>query len=83
MCDATRAAVSSLDSELHGQVRVRTVPHLDAEAKAAAARFGWASHGLVITRGDRVVYTASDHRANGYDAHVALVDELGLPRDCR
>ncbi len=75
--------MSSLESELEGQVRVRTVPHLAPEAKAAVARFGWASHGLVIRRGDRIVYTASDHRATGYDAHVALLDELGLPRDCR
>jgi hypothetical protein len=59
------------------------VPHLEPEAKAAAARFGWASHGLVIRRGARVVYTASDHRARGYDAHVALREELGLPHDCR
>lgn len=75
--------MSGLESELHGQVRVRTVPHLAPEARAAAERFGWASHGLVIHRGDRIVYTASDHRANGYDAHVALVDELGWGRECR
>ena len=62
---------------------MRTVPHLDPEAKAAAARFDWQSHGLVIRRGERIVYTASDHRANGYDAQVALRVELGLPLDCR
>jgi hypothetical protein len=75
--------VSGLPTELHGQVTVRTVEHLEPEAKAAVARFKWASHGLVIRRGDRVIYTASDHRANGYDAHVALRLELGLPLDCR
>ncbi len=75
--------MSGLETELHGQVRVRTVPHLDPEAKAAVARFDWASHGLVITRGARLVYRAGDHRANGYDAHVALRIELGLPLDCR
>lgn len=79
----TRAAVSGLTTELHGAVRVRTVPHLAPEAKAAVERFDWASHGLVIRRGSRIVYTASDHRANGYDAHVALRLELGLPLDCR
>jgi hypothetical protein len=68
---------------LHGQVRVRTVEHLDPEAKAAVARFHWASHGLVIRKGERIVYSASDHRANGYDAHVALRLELGLPLDCQ
>lgn len=79
----TRAAVSGLTAEFHGQVTVRTVPHLAPEAKAAVARFEWQSHGLVIRRGSRIVYTASDHRANGYDAHVALRLELGLPLDCR
>lgn len=75
--------MSGLENELHGKVRVRTVMHLDPEAKAAVAHFGWASHGLVIRRGDEVLYTASDHRANGYDAHVALRNALGLPLDCR
>jgi hypothetical protein len=75
--------VSGLENELHGQVRIRTVPSLAAEAKQAVKRFDWASHGLVIRRGDRIVYTAGDHRANGYDAHVALRLELGLPLDCR
>ncbi len=79
----TRAAVSGLTNEFHGEVTVRTVPHLAPEAKAAVERFQWASHGLVIRRGSRIVYTASDHRANGYDAHVALRIELGLPLDCR
>jgi hypothetical protein len=75
--------VSGLENELHGQVHVRTVEHLDPEAKAAVARFGWNTHGLVIRRGERIVYKAGDHRANGYDAQVALRLELGLPLDCR
>lgn len=75
--------MSGLETELHGQVHVRTVEHLDPEAKAAVARFDWNSHGLLIRRGARIVYKAGDHRANGYDAHVALRLELGLPLDCR
>ena len=62
---------------------MRTISHLNPEAKAAVERFAWGSHGLVIFRGDQPVYTASDHRANGYDAHVALRVALGLPLDCR
>jgi hypothetical protein len=75
--------VSGLETELHGQVRVRTVPHLAPEAKAAVARFDWASHGLVVTRGGEVLYVAGDHRANAYDAHVAINLALGLPLECR
>lgn len=71
------------EQEFHGQVRVRTVPHLDPEAKRAVAAYDWSSHGLVITRGPRVIYRASDHRANAYDAAVALKHALGLPLDCR
>jgi hypothetical protein len=59
------------------------VPHLMPEAKEAVKRFDWQSHGLVIRKGDTILYTASDHRANGYDAFVALKEAFGLPLDCR
>jgi hypothetical protein len=63
---------------------VRTVEHLDPEAKRAVARFKWDSHGLVITREGQVLYTASDHRANAYDALVAAKRAVGEPLDdCR
>ena len=75
--------MSGLETELHGQVKVRTVEHLNPEAKAVVARFGWATHGLVLRRGSKILYQASDHRANGYDAHVAVREALGLPLDCR
>jgi hypothetical protein len=74
--------VSGFESEFHGRVRVRTVPHLAPEAKESVEKLGWSSHGLVITRGGRVVYTASDHRANAYDANVALRQQLGWPMQC-
>ncbi|MBL8915730.1 MAG: hypothetical protein JNM17_33835 [Archangium sp.] len=75
--------MSGLEPEFHGEVRFRTVPSLQPEAKAAVARFGWASHGLLIRKGSAVLYLAGDHRANGYDASVALKEILGLPLDCR
>lgn len=73
-----------LSAELHGQIRVRTVEHLDPEAKRAVERFKWDSHGLVITRGGQVLYSASDHRANAYDALVAAKHAIDQPaNDCR
>lgn len=83
VCDATRAQLSKLPDELHGQVKVRMVQSLAPEAKATAEKLNWQSHGLVIARGPQIIYSARDHRANGYDAHVALRDALGLPLDCR
>lgn len=83
VCDATRAQISRLPDEFHGRVKVRTVQSLAPEAKATAEALGWQSHGLVIAQGPKIVYSARDHRANGYDAHVALRELLGLPLDCR
>jgi len=83
VCDNTRALVNKLPEEFHGHVKVRTVQSLAPEAKEAVANLKWNSHGLVITRGRKVVYSAADHRANGYDAHVALRQMMDLPLDCR
>ncbi len=83
VCDANRAQLSQLPQELHGAVSVRTVHNLAPEAKETAKAQGWNSHGLVIAQGRRIVYAAADHRANTYDAHVALRELLNLPLDCR
>lgn len=83
VCDATRAQVNRFPDEFHGQVSVRTVQSLAPEAKQAAENLKWQSHGLVITRGRKIVYSAADHRANSYDAHVALRQLMNLPLDCR
>ncbi len=74
--------MSGFDREFGGQVRVRTIPSTAPEAKRAVARFGWSSHGLVIARGGRVLYSASDHRANAVDANIALRGMLDLPLEC-
>ncbi len=83
VCDATRRQLAPIPDELHGAASVRMVHNLEPEAKEMVKRQGWNSHGLVIRKGRRVVYSASDHRANAYDAHVALRELFGLPLDCR
>ncbi|MDP3237244.1 MAG: hypothetical protein Q8N26_30935 [Myxococcales bacterium] len=72
-----------LDREFQGTVRFRTVEHLEPEAQAAVAHYGWNSHGAVGYRGSRLFYRAGDHRVNANDLHERLRDELGLPLDCR
>ncbi len=72
-----------LDREFQGTVRFRTVEHLEPEALAAVAHYGWNSHGAVGYRGHRIFYRAGDHRVNANDLHERLRDELGLPLDCR
>lgn len=72
-----------LDREFQGTVTFRTVEHLEPEAVAAVAHYGWNSHGAVGYRGTKLFYRAGDHRVNAWDMHERLRDELGLPYDCR
>jgi hypothetical protein len=75
--------VSSFPAELQGRVAVRTVSHLTPEAKRVVQQMGWSNHGLVIRRDGEVLYSARDHRANAYDALVALKTALDQPLECQ
>jgi hypothetical protein len=75
--------VRVLDREYQGTVRFRTVEHLEAEAKAAVARYGWNSHGAVGYRGGKQFYRAGDHRVNMRDVDDLLREELSLLPECR
>jgi hypothetical protein len=75
--------VRVLDREFQGAVTFRTVEHLEPEAVEAIRRYGWNSHGAVGYRGGRLFYRAGDHRVNARDLHERLLDELGLPLECR
>jgi hypothetical protein len=75
--------VSSLPAEFGNQISVRQVSHLEPEAKQVVRELGWANHGLVIRENGKIMYSASDHRANGFDALVALKMKFDLPFDCR
>jgi hypothetical protein len=60
-------------------VRVSTVEHLAPGAPEQVHALGFESHGLVIRRGDRVVFRAADHRVRIEDVRAALRPELGRP----
>jgi hypothetical protein len=71
--------VSGLPSEFGAKVRVSTVDSLAPGAAEQIHALGFESHGLVIRRGDRVVYRAADHRVRIEDVRAALRRELGVP----
>jgi hypothetical protein len=75
--------VRVLNKEFQGTVTFRTVEHLEPEAVEAVRRYGWNSHGAVGYRGRRLFYRAGDHRVNARDMHERVLDELGLPLECR
>jgi len=56
---------------------VSTVEHLAPGAPEQIQALGFESHGLVIRRGDRVVFKAADHRVQVEDVRAALRRELG------
>jgi len=58
---------------------VSTVEHLAPGAPEQVHALGFESHGLVIRRGDRVVFKAADHRVDVDEARAAIRRELGLP----
>ena len=71
--------MSGFPSEFGPRVRVSTVEHLAPGAPEQVHALGFESHGLVIRRGDRVVFRAADHRVRIEDVRAALRRELGLP----
>ena len=58
---------------------MRTVEHLEPEAKAAVAQLGFKSHGLVMRRGGEVVFQQPDHRVEVEQVRLALERMLGHP----
>jgi hypothetical protein len=59
---------------------VSNVDHLAPGAQEQIQALGFDSHGLVIRRGDRVVFKAADHRVRIEDVRAALRRELaGTP----
>ena len=71
--------MSGLPSEFGTKVQVSTVEHLAPGAPEQIHALGFESHGLVIRRGDRVVFKEADHRVSIEDVRAALRRELGLP----
>ena len=71
--------MSGLPSEFGPKVRVSTVEHLAPGAPEQVRALGFESHGLVIRRGDQVVFKAADHRVRIEDVRAALRGELGGP----
>ena len=71
--------MSGLPSEFGTKVQVSTVEHLAPGAPEQIHALGFESHGLVIRRGDRVVFKEADHRVSVEDVRAALLRELGLP----
>ncbi len=69
--------MSGFEAEFGGQVRVRTMQCDSPEGKAAAQRYGFVSHGMVIFDPyGQVMFMRRDHLVTAPEAHQALVTAL-------
>ena len=71
-CQGVKATVETMPSQYPGQLTVRTVEHLEPEGVAAVKRYDFKRHGLVITRGDEVLFRQPDHRVEVEQVRLAL-----------
>ena len=71
--------MSGLPDEFGPRIRVNTVEHLAPGAAEQIQALGFTSHGLVIRRGDRVVFKAADHGVRVEDVRAAIRRELAGP----
>ena len=81
-CAKVKAAVSGYEAEFGGRVRVRTLECDSPEGKAAAQRYGFLSHGIVIfDPHGQVAFMRRDHLVNAAEVHhflTAAVAKLPL-----
>ncbi|MGZ5958350.1 MAG: hypothetical protein ACXWLI_08050 [Myxococcaceae bacterium] len=70
--------MSGLPAEFGSRVTVRTEEHLAPGVPEQVRAQGFESHGLIIRRGDRVLFKEADHRVRIEDVRAALRRELGL-----
>lgn len=76
-CAKVKAAVSGFEKEFGKRVRVRTMECDSPEGKAAAQRYGFQSHGIVIfdPRG-QVAFMRRDHLVNATEVHRFLAEAV-------
>ena len=72
-CAKVMSAVSGFATEFGSQIRVRTLECDTPEGKAAAKKFGFLSHGLVIydLRGE-LLFVRRDHMVSPDEVHAVL-----------
>jgi hypothetical protein len=77
VCAQTRKALAALAARLDGRMRLVDVDCTSPEGVAAAARYGFASHGVVVlARDGTLVWKQKDHHVNPADVTVVVEAQL-------
>jgi hypothetical protein len=81
VCARTEAALAAMERRHHGRVRLRLVDCTSPEGVAAAARYGFASHGVVVlARDGGVLFKQKDHHVAPADVGVVVAAQLAKIR---
>jgi len=72
--------VSGFEKDFGGRVRLKFAENDTPEGRAAATRYGFSSHGIVIfDPAGRLVFLKKDHLVNADEVHRFLVAAVGTP----
>ncbi len=77
MCARNVDAVRVLEHDFRGRVAVRLVDTFSAEGRAAADRYGWSSHGIVVhDRAGNLLFKERDHAVQPDDVRAVVKARL-------
>jgi hypothetical protein len=76
-CSRVLRALDDLSRELGDRVAIRTVDCFSDEGKAAAKKYGFVTHGIVVSAPERgLFFMQKDHGVSGADVAVVVRNEL-------
>jgi hypothetical protein len=73
-------SLDTFSSQFGSQVEVRTVDCFSREGVAAASKYGFVTHGIVVEDADRkLLFEEKDHGVSADDVRVVVGEELARP----
>jgi hypothetical protein len=78
-CARVLHSLDALSRELGDRVEVHTADCFSDEGRAAAKKYGFVTHGIVVSEPRRgLIFQQKDHGVSGDDVRVVVRNELGM-----
>jgi hypothetical protein len=75
-CAQVKSALDAWKGSVAGRVEVRTIDCYSAEGLAAARKYGFVTHGIVVEKGGELLFEEKDHGVSADDVRVVVAAEL-------
>ena len=75
-CAKVKGALDAWKGSVAGRVEVRTIDCFSAEGVAAAKKYGFVTHGIVVEKGGELLFEEKDHGVSADDVRVIVAREL-------